>query len=288
MIKQWIDSYGPKNIQETEQALREIMQEITLAGLYRANFFKHAAFYGGTALRIFHGLNRFSEDLDFSLLVKNQEFKLAPFLEGVKTEFASMGMQVTFNQKTKSKASAIDSAFLKSETLWGELVVETNLSQLLISQKPSIKIKLEVDTQPPLLFETENRLLMKPFSFYVNCFTLPNLFAGKIHALLFRKWQNRVKGRDWYDMEWYIRNGVALNLEHFCQRATESGNWSETSITRNQLLELLHAKINATKIESAKEDVIRFVQNPNELDIWSRDYFNMLVDNLKVEPSITD
>jgi predicted nucleotidyltransferase component of viral defense system len=282
MIKQWIDSYKPKNIQEAEQALREIMQEITLTGLYRANFFKHAAFYGGTALRIFHGLNRFSEDLDFSLLEKNQEFKLAPFLEGVKTEFASMGMQVTFNQKTKSKASAIDSAFLKSETLWGELVVETNLSQLSISQKPNIKIKLEVDTQPPLLFQTENRLLMKPFSFYVNCFTLPNLFAGKIHALLFRKWQNRVKGRDWYDMEWYIRNGVALNLEHFLQRAIASGDWSETSITKKQLLELLHAKINATKIENAKEDVIRFVQNPNELDIWSRDYFNMLVENLKV------
>lgn len=282
MIRQWIESYEPKNIQETEQALREIMQEITLAGLYRANFFKYAAFYGGTALRIFHGLNRFSEDLDFSLLEKNQEFKLAPFLEGVKTEFASMGMQVTFNHKTKSKASVIDSAFLKSETLWGELVLETHLPQFSLSQKPNIKIKLEVDTQPPLFFETENRLLLKPFSFYVNCFILSDLFAGKMHALLFRKWQNRVKGRDWYDMEWYIRNGVSLNLEHFCQRATESGDWSDTSITRNQLLELLHNKINATKIENAKEDVIRFVQNPNELDIWSRAYFNRLVEKIKV------
>ena len=282
MIKQWIESYGPKNIQEAEQALREIMQEITLAGLYRANFFKHAAFYGGTALRIFHGLNRFSEDLDFSLIEKNQEFKLAPFLDGVKTEFASLGMQVTFNQKTKSKASAIDSAFLKSETLWGELVVETNPPQFSLAQKPSIKIKLEVDTQPPLLFETENRLLMKPFSFYVNCFTLPHLFAGKMHALLFRKWQKRVKGRDWYDMEWYIRNGVALNLEHFCQRAMESGDWSQPAMTKIQLLELLHAKINSTAIENAREDVIRFVQNPRELDIWSRDYFIMLVENLKV------
>jgi len=87
MIKQWNESYGPKNIQEAEQALREIMQEITLAGLYRANFFKHAAFYGGTALRIFHGLNRFSEDLDFSLIEKNQEFKLAP-------NFRCMGVAV--------------------------------------------------------------------------------------------------------------------------------------------------------------------------------------------------
>ncbi len=88
MIKEWMDSYAPKTVLETEQSLREIMQEITLAGLYRANFFKQAAFYGGTALRIFHGLNRFSEDLDFSLLEKNSAFELAPYLEGVKSEFA--------------------------------------------------------------------------------------------------------------------------------------------------------------------------------------------------------
>ena len=165
MIKEWMDSYSPKTVLETEQALREIMQEITLAGLYRSNFFKDAAFYGGTALRIFHGLNRFSEDLDFSLLKKNSAFELAPYLEGVKNEFAALGMHVTFIQKSKATTSAIDSAFLKSETLWGELLVETNLPQLSLSQKPSIKIKLEVDTQPPLLFETENKLLIKPFSF---------------------------------------------------------------------------------------------------------------------------
>jgi predicted nucleotidyltransferase component of viral defense system len=282
MIKEWIESYEPKNIQESEQALREIMQEITLAGLYRANFFKHAAFYGGTALRLFHGLNRFSEDLDFSLLEKNPKFELAPFLNGVKDEFASMGMKVTFTQKMKKTTSAIDSAFLKSETLWGELVVETNLSQFLLSKKPSIKIKLEIDTQPPLLFQTENRLLIKPFSFYVNCFSLPDLFAGKMHALLYRKWKIRVKGRDWYDMEWYIRNDVKLNLKHFCQRAMESGDWSEKSITRNQLLELLHVKINSTEIENAKDDVTRFIQNPKELEIWSQDYFNQLLVNLKV------
>ena len=125
--------------------------------------------------------------------------------------------------------------------------------------------------------------ITKPFSFYVNCFTLPNLFAGKMHALLFRKWKNRVKGRDWYDMEWYIRNGVELNLGHFCQRAPESEDWSEKSITKNQLLELLHAKINSTKIENVKEDVIRFIQNSIELVIWSQDYFNKLVVNLKAE-----
>jgi predicted nucleotidyltransferase component of viral defense system len=283
MIKQWIDSYEPKNIQETEQALREIMQEITLAGLYRANFFKHAAFYGGTALRIFHGLNRFSEDLDFSLLQKNDEFELEPFFKPVIDEFSSLGMQVSLKQKIKFNVSSIESAFLKTDTLWSELIFEKTIPQIKLSIKPGIKIKVEVDINPPLHFETENQLLTKPFSFYVNCFTLPDLFAGKMHALLFRKWRNRVKGRDWYDLEWYIKKGVELNLEHFYIRALESGDWTENAITKNQLLELLHIKINVTNIKNVKEDVIRFIQNPDELNIWSQVYFNRLVLNLKMK-----
>jgi len=188
------------------------MQEITLADLYRGGFYKHAACYGGTALRIFHGLNRFSEDLDFSLLEKETEFELEPFFNSVVEEFNALGLQISLKQKTKLNISNIDSAFLKSETLWSELELGSTIPQIKFSSKPSIKIKIEVDTDPPLNFETENLLLSKPFSFYVNCFTLPNLFAGKMHALLFRKWKNRVKGKDWYDMEWYIRNGVELNL----------------------------------------------------------------------------
>jgi predicted nucleotidyltransferase component of viral defense system len=283
MIRDWIESYKPKNIQETEQALREIMQEITLAGLYRGNFYKHAAFYGGTALRIFHGLNRFSQDLDFSLLEKDTEFELESFFNSVVEEFNAMGIHISLKHKTKLNISNIDSAFLKSETLCSELILESTIPQIKFPSKPSIKIKIEVDTDPPLNFETENLLLTKPFSFYVNCFTLPNLFAGKMHALLFRKWKNRVKGRDWYDMEWYIRNAVELNLEHFYQRATESGDWPEETISKNQLLVLLHSKINATKIENVKEDIIRFIQNPNELEIWSQDYFSKILKNLKVQ-----
>ncbi|MFA5244849.1 MAG: nucleotidyl transferase AbiEii/AbiGii toxin family protein [Pedobacter sp.] len=282
MIKQWIESYKPKNVQETEQALREIMQEITLAGLYRANFFKHAAFYGGTALRIFHGLNRFSEDLDFSLLEKNPDFELESYLNTVIDEFNALGIHVTFKQKLKLSTSNVDSAFLKSDTLWSELVFENTIPQIKLSTKPGIKIKVEVDTDPPINFETENQLLIKPFSFYVNCFTLPNLFAGKMHALLFRKWKNRVKGRDWYDLEWYIKKGVELNLNHLCQRALESGDWKENSLTKDQLIELLNAKINAINIENVKEDVIRFIQNPNDLEIWSQDYFKKLIMGLKV------
>lgn len=282
MIKEWIASYQPKNILETEQALREIMQEITLAGLYRSNFFKHAAFYGGTALRIFHGLNRFSEDLDFSLLYKSTDFELQPYFDNIIEEFKALGIEVSIKQKSKSNISKIDSAFLKSETLWNELELKNTLPQINLSLKPKIKIKLEVDTNPPLGFETEQQLLIKPFSFYVNCFTLPNLFAGKMHALLFRTRKNRVKGRDWYDMEWYLRKGVALNLNHFYQRALESGDWIEETISKNQLVELLENKISSTNIERAKEDVIRFIKDPKEIEIWSQEYFINLIDKFKI------
>jgi hypothetical protein len=284
MIKQWIDSYEPKNIKESEQALREIMQEVALAGLYRANFFKHAGFYGGTALRIFHGLDRFSEDLDFSLLKKNVQFELTPYFDSIVQEFQSLGISVGVTQKIKSVNSAVDSAFLKSDTIWGELVFEHTVPQLNLSIKPSIKIKLEVDTIPPLGFETENLLLTKPFSFYVNCFTLPNLFAGKMHALLFRKWKTRVKGRDWFDLEWYIRKGVPLNLIHFCKRANESGDWHEEEISKEQLLRVLKNKISEVDIRRIKEDVIDFVPNQDALEIWTKEYFIQLVDNIKVVP----
>ena len=144
MIKEWIESYEPKNIQDTEQALREIMQEIALAGLYRANFFKHAAFYGGTALRIFHGLNRFSEDLDFSLLQKDADFEFDHYFKSIVDEFQALGIKVSLNQKMKSTISTIDSAFLKSDTLWSELIFEDTIPQIKLSIKPSIKIKLEI------------------------------------------------------------------------------------------------------------------------------------------------
>jgi predicted nucleotidyltransferase component of viral defense system len=282
MIKEWIESYEPKNIQDTEQALREIMQEIALAGLYRANFFKHAAFYGGTALRIFHGLNRFSEDLDFSLLQKDADFEFDYYFKSIVDEFQSLGIKVSLNQKMKSTISSIDSAFLKSDTLWSELIFEDTIPQIKLSIKPSIKIKLEIDTNPPLRFGTENKLLTKPFSFYVNCLTLPDLFAGKMHALLFRKWKTRVKGRDWYDLEWYIKKGVKLNLSHFCQRAIESGDWAQESMTKDQLLDLLAVKIASLDINRVKEDVIRFIPNPQDLDIWSRAYFQQVCEKLEI------
>ncbi|NGY37861.1 nucleotidyl transferase AbiEii/AbiGii toxin family protein [Flavobacterium sp. XN-5] len=283
MIKEWLESYTPKNKEEAQSALREIMQEIALAGLYRSGFFDKAAFYGGTALRIFHKLDRFSEDLDFSLLQVEQEFSLEKYQNAIVNEFAALGMNVSISEKQKVKQNNINSAFLKSETLWRELKLETIIPQIGLDTKAKVKIKIEVDTEPPLNFKTEEKLLLQPFAFYVKCFTLPDLFAGKMHALLFRKWGTNVKGRDWYDMEWYIRKGIKLDLSHFLTRAQDSGDWKEETISEKEFRELLAQKIDTVNMEFVKRDVIRFIKDPEQLDIWSTTYFHDLASHLQIE-----
>lgn len=282
MIREWMDSYRLATKEDAVQALREIMQEIALAGLQRAGFFERAAFYGGTALRIFYGLNRFSEDLDFSLLEVDPDFSLDKYLDAVQIEFRSLGMEVSVKEKDKTNKNNIESAFLKSETIWRELVLQDIIPQSGLDQKVNIKIKLEIDTKPPLGFSTEERLLLRPFSFYVKCFTISDLFAGKMHALLFRKWKNNVKGRDWYDMEWYIRQGIPLNLSHFALRAKDSGDWQKTTITAEEFRELLRVRIDTVDMRRVKADISRFIPDPKVLDIWSAAYFHDLVRQLKI------
>ncbi|WP_461534423.1 nucleotidyl transferase AbiEii/AbiGii toxin family protein [Sinomicrobium sp.] len=282
MIKAWLESYKPSNEQEAKDALREIMQEVALAGLYRSGFFEKAAFYGGTALRIFYGLNRFSEDLDFTLLDIDESFNLSKYQNAIIQEFESLGMQVSIREKEKAIRSTINSAFLKSETLWKELILEGIIPEQGVDRIANIKIKIEVDTKPPLGFDTEEKLLLRPFSFYVKCLTLPDLFAGKMHALLFRKWGQNVKGRDWFDMEWYIKKGVALNLRHFVIRAKDSGDWNSDLITEQEFRTLLTQKIDTVNMQYLKNDIKRFVKDFKTLEIWNKQYFHDLITHLEV------
>lgn len=283
MIKEWIEEYKPQNEEEIVSALREIMQEITLAGLSRTDFFEKAAFYGGTALRIFYGLDRYSEDLDFSLLKPDLNFSIEPYFKAVLDEFNSLGLTVSIREKKKIKQTAIDSAFLKAETIWEEIVLEDIIKETGVRSNKTLKIKIEVDRQPPLNFKTEEKLLVRPFSFYVKSFTKSSLFSGKMHALLFRKWKNRVKGRDWYDLEWYIKNGIPLDVNHFLTRAKDTNDWQEDSISTDQIIELLDMKIKSVSFSSIKEDVVRFIKNDDVLSIWSSEYFKDLIEKIKFE-----
>lgn len=283
MIKDWISEYNPKNEEQILNALREIMQEVALAALSRTAFFEKAGFYGGTALRIFYGLDRFSEDLDFSLLQADESFTLEPYFSAIQTEFAALGMQVKIQEKQKK--SAIESAFLKTETLWKELVLEDIVTQVGLKSNKVIKIKIKVDRNPPLGFKTEEKLLIRPFSFYVKCFTRPCLFAGKLHALLYRKWNNRVKGRDWYDFEWYIKKGIPLDVGHFFCRAKDSGDWKTERISAEQIVEAIQNKIESVSFSSIREDLVRCVPDDRSLSIWDAAYFHELVEKMRFENS---
>ena len=275
--------YPIENANDYYNALREVLQEIALAGLYRGGFFDKAAFYGGTCLRIFYGLDRYSEDLDFSLLAPDKNFTLEPYFKALKKEFESLGIDIDITQKEKRSATPIESAFLKSGTTIHTLSLDTKKLLNNAPIKQQIKIKFEVDTNPPPGFNTENKLLLQPFSFYTQCYVIEDLFAGKMHALLFRAWKQRVKGRDWYDFEWYVKNGYALNLEHLTTRAQESGNLdADTSFTKESLFQLLEEKIETLDIEMVKVDIRRFIKDDQVLDIWSTEYFMSLAKMVKI------
>lgn len=254
VVEQMLERIPQGNDAQRSQGLREVMQEIALAGLYRREFFGKAAFYGGTCLRIFHQLPRFSEDLDFSLLQPDPDFSLQPYLRGLKEEFAALGIDVAVSVKSKP-----------------------TIVELAIDGNRMLKIKLEVDTEPPLGFETEELLLLQPYSLHVKCFSLPDLFAGKLHAVLFRQWQQRVKGHDWFDLEWYVRQGIPLHLEHLAERARQSGDWPQDQpFSAATLQMLLTERIARLDVANARVDIERFIADPQPLAIWSADYFQQL------------
>lgn len=268
IIEQMLARYPQEH---RDHAMREVMQEIALAGLQRGGFFDTAAFYGGTCLRIFYGLPRFSEDLDFSLLTPQRQFSLEPYFRVLQEEFSAFGFEVEIAQRAKVQRGAIVSAFLKKGT---------SIYDLRVTGQSVLKIKFEVDTDPPEGFKTEERLLLQPYSFYVKCYCLPDLYAGKVHALLYRRWKNRVKGRDWYDFEWYVRSAVHLNVAHLSERATRSGDWHRNTMTVHECKNLLRERLQMLDLESARRDVAPFLKDQSVLNIWSKAYFEELVDRI--------
>lgn len=263
-----MSQYTLKTANDRRNATYEVMQQTVLAGLYRGGFFEHAAFYGGTCLRMMHGVERYSEDMDFSLLKKDEGFSLERYFPAIIDECRLLGREVEITRKDKRTFGKVESAFLKDTT---------DVYNISFQTEKSIKIKIEVDTMPPLQFDTEQQLLLQPFSFMVRCFTLPCLFAGKMHALLFRQWKNRVKGRDWYDFEWYVRTAVPLKFEHLQARVRD---FNGMDIDIKQFQAMLTERLSQTDIRQVKADVIPFVQNPQELDIWSNDYFVQLAQRI--------
>ncbi len=274
-----INRYACQTKNDYVNAIHEVIQEIALIGFSRGKFFEVASFYGGTALRILYGLDRFSEDLDFSLLTPDKNFKLDPYFPYLEEEFNGFGINVKIDKKIKNPPSQVLSAFLKTNTLETFFLIDVpETERKKIAGQEQLKIKFEIDIDPPPDFETEYKFLLTPIPHSVRSYTLSDLYAGKMCALLFREWKVRVKGRDWYDFIWFVAKGVRLNLAHLEARMRQSGHWTSSHrLNQEVFIGLLKEKIEHVCYEMAKNDIISFVKDPRKVEIWSKEFFLSLI-----------
>ena len=269
IFDQLLEQYKHLPAEKQWSAKYEVTQMIALAGLNHGGFFSKAAFYGGTCLRLFHNLRRYSEDMDFALLQEDPKFHLENYFQPVIDTFKLTGRDVTITKKDKLTLGKVESAFLKDETDVYDLTFQT---------ERNLKVKMEIDIKPPLEFQTEYKRMNHLGTFMVRCMTLPCLYARKMHALAFRTWKTRVKGRDWYDFEWYVNNKTPLDYNHLRTRIKE---FNGLDLSQEDFLGLLRERLATTDMELVKADAQRFVEAPHELDFWSNDYFLQLADRIK-------
>ena len=282
-IEMMLQRYNPKNNTERENAVREILQEIVLAGLSRGGFFAKTAFYGETCLHIFHGLDRYSEDLDFALTEKDLTFKLDRYFPSIEKEFLSYGIDISIESKRTADDANVKSAFVKGNTmmlLMSFFPKNEDAKKVVSNQK--IKIKIEIDVDNPEGAVTEYRYRLLPAPYEIQIFNEESLFAGKIHAILCREYKKHVKGRDYYDYLFYLKKGVKLNLRYLENKLKNTGKIdSSVSLSLNMVKEMLRDKFNAVDYESAKEDVSNFIENKSALDIWKPALFISTLDYLE-------
>jgi predicted nucleotidyltransferase component of viral defense system len=284
VIESMLRKYECQTTQDYKNALKEIIQEIALLGLYKSGFFKKAAFYGGSALRIFYGLERFSEDLDFSLINPDSNFLIDDYTDAVKEELAAYGFNMEVVKKVKSVDTNIDSAFIKGGTLFHLLQISSIKPPVSgVSENEMLKIKMEVDINPPAGAHSESKYCLIPIPYNLRIYTLSSLFAGKIHSILCRKWKTRIKGRDLFDYVWYLSNNVPVNLFHLSERMKQSGHLEKGTVLSYQLLqELLVDKFSIIDYKQGVNDVKIFIKDQRQLDVWSADFFKTITkDRLK-------
>jgi predicted nucleotidyltransferase component of viral defense system len=241
--------------------LREYLQILILKILSDKKVFNNIVFVGGTALRILYGLRRYSEDLDFSL-VNRKGYDFVSVLEYLKQELKLLNFNVDINYKK----GVVDSAFISFSGLLQELGLSSIKSQ-------KISVKLEVDTNPPKGGTEENTLINDEFIFPVKHFDLPSLMAGKLHSVLCRKF---VKGRDYYDLIWYLSKTITPNFRKLNNAITQTKNKIE-KIDEKNWKEVLLKRLKKINFPHAKKDVERFLMNPEEGKLLSFENFEKLI-----------
>lgn len=279
IIQERLKNYKAHSKQEELNALKEIYQEVALAGLARSDFFKLAAFQGGTALRIVHQLQRFSEDLDFVLLIPSKSFQWQSYLKAIELEFNSFGVNLEIKERTAAQG-AIKTAFLKEDSF--ARILELTYDRL-PSDEQKITIKLEIDTQPPEGSNFDNAFLTYPYPFSLLIQDFPSLFASKCHALLCRKYE---KGRDWFDFLWYLSRNTPLNSLLLKNALYQAGPYQNQTISYSKkwLCEAFEQKISAIDWKSAKRDVENFlrVEQRKFVENWSKELFQKQIEKIEL------
>lgn len=275
IIDQMLENYQIKNTTDEINALNEVIQEIILLGLSRGRFFDEAAFYGGTALRIFYKLDRFSENLDFALINPNPNFDLSRYFSYIENEIKAYGLNLEVCTKQKNIDTNITSAFVKGDTLEHILKFFPNEEKHKYNHiLKKIKIKFEVDINPPYGATYEEQYKLLPSPHQIKLYDKESLFAGKIHAILCRNWKTRIKGRDLYDYIFFLANNTCVNLELVKNKLIESKYIDfNTKFDIELLKKLLIEKFNEIDYIEAKEDVIPFIKDTETLSLWSKDFF---------------
>lgn len=284
-IGQMLKNYQIENIYDKKNAMKEIMQEIVLCGLSRAGFFQKAAFYGGTALRIFYGLDQFSEDLDFSLQTPDLNFDLAAYFPVLEREVRAFGLHVTIQEKKKTKDSNICSAFLKGNTKEHLLLfyADENIAGS-VARSEVIKIKFEIDINPPDYAGFEHKYRLLPTPYEVKLYDMPSLFAGKIHAVLCRAWKSRIKGRDLYDYVFYLSRGSSVNQKHLRERLWQSGFITkDVECTLPEIQHMLYERFDSIDFRQARQDVEPFIRDASSLNVWNVDFFKQITKELRFD-----
>lgn len=284
ILSQMLEKYSISTLSDEKNALKEVVQEVALCGLFRAGFFNTAAFYGGTALRIFYGLDRFSEDLDFSLLKPSNDFELSKYLSILESEIRAVGLNFRAEEKIKTNDSFIKSAFLKGNTkehimtVYNDLQINTG-----ISSGELLKIKIEVDINPPAYATYENKYRLLPSPYKVKIFDMPSLFAGKLHAVICRAWRDRVKGRDLYDYVFYLSQNATVNLPHLNARLVDSGFIdNDFKLNRERLIKILQERFATIDYTQAKNDVLPFIRDKSKLELWSKEFFQDITESIVI------
>lgn len=275
IIQDRLNEFNLSTVEEQNNALKEIIQEIILYGLSTINFFEKAIFQGGTALRILHGLPRFSEDMDFIVKDPKDEFHWQTYIEGIEAICEEYGIITNITDKSKAKTS-IQRLFIKNDSI-GKIIDLTFKH----STHANFLIKLEIDVNPPLGSNLETKYLDFPLLHAIEAQDLASNFAGKCHALLCRKY---TKGRDWYDFLWYIAKNISPNLHFFQNAINQAGPWQDQKIkvTPQWFIEKLKQKIQSIEWKDATNDVQRFLNEKDrkQLSLWGNDLFLDRADKL--------